>query len=497
MIKIEVLDGKNSIGGTKILISNKDFSFFLDFGKNFKTYSLYFEEFLSPRSSTGIYDLWKLNLIPRIKNIYREDIFPPYLNEEARNINLKCIFLSHAHLDHSGYLSLIKEDIPVITSRATIKFLKAIENINSEIFTQFTLIKKRFWNEDFGEIISKSSKTKKKENLIDEEDIEKNRNFIQINEDKYEDKLENIKFISYKIDHSILGSLGFFIEIDGIGIAYTGDIRFHGKNSQYSYKFVEELKKLKPTILITEGTRIKKDKEKYEEVNRKEEDVYNGAIKIINDNKKKLVIADFGPRNIERLETFLKIAKETDRYLLITYKDAYLLDLLKDEENIIDEEKIKIIHEKKSEDRNYMKMIKEKYKDKIITPKTINANFGDFILCYSFYDFANLIDLNLNDGIYIYSSSEAYTEEQEFDIKRLFNWLKYFNLKVYGIQLIDDEPVFTGDYHSSGHAHFNDIIWMINEINPKYIIPVHTENVEEFVNIFGEKKVVKEEVFEL
>lgn len=493
MLKIEVLDGKNSIGGTKILIGNRDYYFLLDFGKNFKTYSLYFEEFLSPRTLTGIFDLWKLNLISKIKNIYRDDIIPPYLNDEGRYINLLGIFLSHAHLDHSGFLSLIKEDIPVITSSTTIKFLKAIETFNPELFNQFTVVKKRFWDEDFGEKVSISYKKKKKENSdLNSEEKEKLRNFIEINDEKHESKIENTKFISFKTDHSILGSLGFFIEIDGIGIAYTGDIRFHGKNSCFSYQFVSELKKLKPTVLITEGTRKKTEKE-----NKKEEDVYNGAIKVINDYKGKLVIADFGPRNIERLETFLKIAKETKRQLLITYKDAYLLDLLKDEVNIIDDEIILIIHEKKSDDRTYLKEIKEKYKNKIITPNKLNNNLGDFIICYSFYDLVNLIDLNINDGAYIYSTSEAYSEEQEIDIKRLFNWLIYFNLKIYGVGLQNEKPIFSGDYHSSGHASFDDIIWMINEINPEYILPVHTENIEEFIKIFGEKRVIKEEIFEL
>ncbi len=493
MLKIEVLDGKNCIGGTKILIGNRDSSFFLDFGKNFKTYSLYFEEFLSPRTLTGIFDLWKLNLIPKIKNIYRDDILPPYLNDEGRHINILGIFLSHAHLDHSGFLSLIKEDFPVITSSTTIKFLKAIETINPELFNQFTIVKKRFWDEDFGEKVSISYKKKKqKDSEFNSEEKEKLRNFIEINDEKHEYKIENIKFTSFKTDHSILGSLGFFIEIEGRGIAYTGDIRFHGKNSCFSYQYVNELKKLKPTILITEGTRKKGEKE-----NKKEEDVYNGVIKVINEYKGKLIIADFGSRNIERLETFLKIAKETKRYLLITYKDAYLLDLLKDEVNIIDDENILIIHEKKSDDRNYLKEIKEKYKNKINTPQKLNNSLGDFIICYSFYDLVNLIDLNINDGAYIYSTSEAYSEEQEIDIKRLFNWLNYFNLKVYGVELQNEKPIFSGDYHSSGHASFEDIIWMINEINPEYILPVHTENIEEFIKIFGEKRVIKEETFEL
>jgi len=494
MIKIEVLDGKNCIGGTKILIGNKNFSFFLDFGKNFKNYSLYFEEFISPRASTGIYDLWKLNLIPRIRNIYRSDLIPPYLNEESREINLSLIFLSHAHLDHSGYISLIKEDIPVIASSITLKILKAIETIDPKLFNQFINVKKRNWEEDFGELVLMSKKGKRNK-IIESSDFDESvtlRKFLEIKGVREENKIYDIKYISFKVDHSILGATAFFIELDGKGIAYTGDIRFHGKNSNFSYKFIEEIKKLKPTVLITEGTRKKVEKE-----NKKEEDVFNGAIKVVKNFYGKIVIADFGTRNIERLETFLKIAKETKRKLLITYKDAYLLDLLKDDVNIIDDEDILIIHEKKSDERSYLKEIKNKYKNKIITPKILKNNLGDFIISYSYYDLVNLIDLNINDGAYIYSTSEAYTEEQEIDIKRLFNWLNYFNLKVFGIELENDKPIFSGEYHSSGHASFDDIVSMINEINPEYILPVHTENFEEFVKIFGENRVLNSDEIEL
>lgn len=495
-MKIEILDGKNCIGGSKILISEKNFSLFFDFGKNFSKFGDYFEEFLSPRTATGIFDLWRLNLIPKINNIYRDDLFPPYLNERVREINLIAVFLSHAHLDHAGFISLLKENIPIITTSTSIKFLKGIETIKSSSINEFTEIKKRIWelDENFNEIFSKSIRSKKnRKDVMEDENANRFlRNFFKINKIKEENKIDNLKFISFKTDHSIFGSLGFLVEIDGKGVAYTGDIRFHGKNSSYSYKFLDEVKKIKPDVLITEGTR-KKD----EKINKKEEDVYNASLEVVRKYYGKIVIADFGPRNIERLETFLKIAKETDRKILITYKDALILDLLKDENNIIDDDYVYIIHEKKLDTSSYIKDIKDKYKYKIITPKTLNQNQGDFIVCYSFFDLVNLLDLELNQGAYIYSTSEAYTEEQEFDIKRLFNWVKFFNLDIFGIEMFENNFKFSGDYHSSGHASFDDIIWMINEIDPKYIIPVHTENIEEFIKIFGDKRIIKDEVFEL
>ncbi|NLV27774.1 MAG: hypothetical protein GXY48_11530 [Methanomicrobiales archaeon] len=43
------------------------------------------------------------------------------------------------------------------------------------------------------------------------------------------------------------------------------------------------------------------------------------------DDSKVLVVADFSPRNVEKLETFRKIAEKYGRELVITAKDAYLL----------------------------------------------------------------------------------------------------------------------------------------------------------------------------
>jgi len=235
----------------------------------------------------------------------------------------------------------------------------------------------------------------------------------------------------------------------------------------------------------------------YESESKKESDVYKSSFEVINNNKDKLVIADFGPRNIERLETFLKIVKETGRKIVINIKDAYLLDLLKEDGfNIIDDDNLLIICEKKSKEKKCLDEVKNKYDEKLITIEDINKNLGEFILCYSFWDLTNLLDIDLKDGIYIYSSSEAYSEEQEFDIKRLFNWLHYFNLEPFGIELTNDKPKFSGDFHSSGHASYKDIKFMIDEINPEFIIPVHTEKSEIFKNLYG-NKVIEKEYFEL
>lgn len=70
--------------------------------------------------------------------------------------------------------------------------------------------------------------------------------------------------------------------------------------------------------LILEGTNVLR------EANVSEHEVYENGLKAISGSKG-LVIADFSPRDVDRLLTFLQIARDTGRKLVILPRDAYLL----------------------------------------------------------------------------------------------------------------------------------------------------------------------------
>ena len=58
------------------------------------------------------------------------------------------------------------------------------------------------------------------------------------------------------------------------------------------------------------------------------------------------------------------------------------------------------------------------------------------------------------------------------------NWMKHFKIKFYKA-------------HRSGHASKHDIIELIKKINPKVLIPIHTESPDEFKKIHGDVKMIK------
>jgi ribonuclease J len=125
MLKFTCYGGVNDIGGNKILAKFDQGSIFFDFGLSYSEESLFFEEFLQPRSGCKIHDLLKLGMLPKIDGVYRQDALCPN-NFETYDGKAKpfwkhnlqsfedakkqdswypdALFISHAHLDHCGFV---------------------------------------------------------------------------------------------------------------------------------------------------------------------------------------------------------------------------------------------------------------------------------------------------------------------------------------------------------------------------------------------------------
>jgi ribonuclease J len=97
----------------------------------------------------------------------------------------------------------------------------------------------------------------------------------------------------------------------------------------------------------------------------------------------------------------------------------------------------------------------------------------------NYFQLNELIDIKPTPGsVYIRSVNEPFDEEMELDSRRVYNWLNLFRLTQYG-RRPDDR------LHASGHASGDELMSMIGEMNPRRIVPIHTEHPEAFMAAFS------------
>lgn len=294
---------------------------------------------------------------------------------------------------------------------------------------------------------------------------------------------------THPVDHSIPGAAAYILRGETT-VAYTGDFRLHGKNEISTREFIRQAREA--SVLITEGTRAGPS----EEEKTSERSVCEACREGVEDSTG-LVIADFSPRNFERLESFQEIAKKSGRQLVVMAKDMFMLHCLQSVCGWSRTDGLGIYSE--IADRSRRKWEQEvvaiQYGDRYVDHAAIRDSPQDYILCFSFLDMKHLLDIKPEGGTYIYSACEAFNEEMEIDFYRLWQWLRRFGISSRGFSMNGKgEPSFERRYHASGHAPGEDIAWAIEQIDPDVIVPVHTEAEKWFAESFDNVMAVEEGV---
>jgi len=493
MTSITVYDGHATVGGNKIYVEEGGSGVLLDFGMNFARYGMYFDGFLSERPTRGIHDLLMLGLIPKL-NIYRKDLLTPDVDvSHLPKPDIRAVVLSHPHMDHFGNIGLLDERIPLVASPIAAAVIKAMRDCSGAKFnTEATYFSPREREEEPRVLkIPRNSQLLAREYLCSERPSEGLVDFlcsvpggkeVHTQGIRHHEE-ENLPFDlkHHPVDHSIYGSNAYVLSAE-VDIAYTGDFRLHGMHANASRAFVRSASGA--SVLIIEGTRVSREHDFPES----EAIVEDNCLKAIEECDG-LVVANFSPRNFERLETFRSIAKRTGRMLVILPKEAYMLHALECCDGVCRMDGLGIYSELKGTRRKWeTEVVYEMWEENYVDPMEISRNPGGYILCLSFFDIKHLLDIRPDGGLYVHSSSEAFTEEMKFDFVRLYNWLKLFGFDTCGFVMEKYHgvlrPVFIRGYHASGHASKEDIEWVIDRIDPDLIIPVHTESPQWFSENF-------------
>lgn len=469
---ISFYGGVHEIGGNKFLIEDRGTRIFLDFGMQMGKANQYYSEFLQPRTLNGMNDLIEFGLLPNLEGLYRRD-YSRHSNfgDHEKETSCDAVLLTHAHVDHAAYIHYLRPDIPIYCTEATKLILQVYQDTGSG--EEYIKYKESFRIYDNRDGEKSRAKDDKHREVIDRP--------YHVIESFKPFKIDSIEVEPISIDHSIPGVSGFIIHTSKGTIAYTADIRFHGRRKKDSEQFVERCGDSDVDYLLCEGTRIS-------ETYSKTEYEVEGDVKEIINKTSQLVICTYPTRDLDRLLSFYNAARDSNRDLVIDLKQAYLLKLFQQSEGRYgypkpDDKRIKIFLPRKSWgliDKNLdnwtSKQLLEDYekweREFLDYPNAINHKFiterqKDLIFYCNDYQLQNLIDVMPTEGSrYIRSSTEPFDQEMRLDEKRVKLWLAHFGLLSSNKQW--------NHTHVSGHGDGNQIKQVIEGAKSKTLIPIHT-----------------------
>ena len=356
------------------------------------------------------------------------------IHEDAKGWLEHCdaIFLSHYHGDHYGLLSDAPEGTKVYTSKETAELMR-ISGV-------------------FGE------------NLTEHLDVQVMDDVIQV---------KDFKVTAYPVDHSAYGACAFHFEVEGKSILYSGDIRLHGKKG-ILYKNLPQ----NVDYLFLEGTNIGRGARQ-----KTEEDMKNEFVERFENNNDCVHLVWCSTQNIDRIVALYRACRDTRRALCVDPFAAYVLELANSTHDTIPTAKnhynLLIYYPwsltdkmmKKDENLIYGPYVKKKKLNTALLktyPNKYVLLFRPSLLYYA-KTYLNDVKVCLTNSIW-----KEYWNQDKPDINRMKAWL-------------NEEPELRKklqDIHTSGHADVESLQEIVEHIQPKAIVPIHTEHSESFSTLF-------------
>lgn len=346
------------------------------------------------------------------------------------------LFISHYHADHYGLLMEMdkSEEVPIYTTKST----AAIFEINS-VFSRLCAIPQL--------------QTVKPENPV---------------------HIGALTITAYTVDHSAFDACAFLIEGDGKKILYSGDIRTHGKKGILYKRLPSNV-----DYLLLEGTNIRAKSSS----TKSEYNIEKEFVELFKSDSDAINYVWCSGQNIDRLIKIYRAALQSDK---IFVADVYVASVL---------EQVHAIH-------STVPSVNTHPSFKVFFPPTIvnklkkEGNFEKYT--YRLNPQINKVtysEINENPSKYVVIVRPSllpflkYIKASKAHVITSI-WQRYEEREPTFMEWIKENSYIKKHIHSSGHSDSMSLQNIVSHINPKAIIPIHTENGELYQSHFLNHKII-------
>jgi ribonuclease J len=349
------------------------------------------------------------------------------------------VLLSHAHMDHYGLVGMLPQDIPVYCGYASADLMDLTSRISLQ---NMQPVSPHFFKN--GEPFS----------------------------------IGPFSITPYLMDHSAFDSYAFLISAGGKSLFYTGDFRAHGRKANTFDHLINNPPYV--DVLLMEGTMVGS---RSDEAACTEEKLEEQFVQLIAETPG-IVLVSASSQNIDRLVTLFRSTIRSQRFFIIDFYTAEIIERLGKYANIPQPSwsKIRVCYPKRLGnwfERLGLRDIPEKHRkngirwtklreieDKVVL--LVRPNFLDDIKKF----------LSLEGATWIYSMWPGYLE-REGSLKELRTYFQ-------------EKGVRFESLHTGGHAGILDLKKMAEAMKPSTVIPIHSFHPEKFMDEFSNVTIVKD-----
>lgn len=431
--RIRFWGGLRTIGGTIIAIEHARYRLIFDFGRTFSAQSEWLGMCAESRSGRTVHDALRLGVLPQIDGLYSAEQLRgikstvPYEEREQRTE----VYISHMHLDHMGAMDAIAPQVPVFMTEESVQLERALEQSGERL------------------PIARS---------YDALDYDGPHAF------------GSITMTPIPIDHDVPGASALHIQTPNGSILYTGDLRLHGFHPEKTKAFIGKAKRLGFQLLIMETTTLSFNEKKEEPlVGRMEnppqlmsEQELAEQWTTRAEKTKGLILFNIYNRNVERLHRIVTISRQIGRAVAFDQATVHVLHAFYPDDKVL-------FFRKNADQANTLDQKKNAWVDAAM----INADPNHYMVQCAYPDSLELLDINLKDALYIHAGGMPLG-----DYDPAYQKLIHF-LNTIGVDYVSLD--------CSGHAAPQQLKWILDQLDPEVLIPLHGFHPERLIPDRGKK----------